>query len=154
EAEAAALPEQSPMINTDGLARIMEVLTDAERNLRDAPSKKIFIEVALIKAMQARNSVSIDVVLKRLQQLRGESNSADAPSHGSASQNVNRAGEFKLAEVATAAPMPAQAPVAAAASPIDANLEALWRNVIDAVGRVSPFARSYLLEAHPVSFEK
>src|SRR5262249_18278367 len=88
EAEAAALPEQSPMINTDGLARIMEVLTDAERNLRDAPSKKIFIEVALIKAMQARNSVSIDVVLKRLQQLRGESNSADAPSHGSASQNV------------------------------------------------------------------
>src|SRR5439155_12706332 len=54
EAETTALPEQSALVNPDGLARIMELLTDAEGRLRDAPSKKIFIEVSLIKAMRAR----------------------------------------------------------------------------------------------------
>jgi hypothetical protein len=33
----------------------------------------------------------------------------------------------------------------------DAKLEELWALVIEAVGRASPFTRSYLLEAHPVS---
>jgi len=33
-----------------------------------------------------------------------------------------------------------------------ADLDNLWAKVLEAVGRVSPFARSYLLEAHAVSF--
>jgi hypothetical protein len=35
-----------------------------------------------------------------------------------------------------------------------ADLEALWSQLIDAAGRASPFMRTYLLEAHPVSFER
>jgi len=34
------------------------------------------------------------------------------------------------------------------------DLAELWKNVLEAVGRVSPFARTYLLEAHPVSLAK
>ena len=30
----------------------------------------------------------------------------------------------------------------------------LWKNLVEAVGRVSPFTRGYLIDAHPVSFEK
>src|SRR6476646_7265914 len=48
EAEAASLKEEATLINTDGLTRIMDVLTDSESRLRDAASKKIFIEVALL----------------------------------------------------------------------------------------------------------
>jgi DNA polymerase-3 subunit gamma/tau len=33
-------------------------------------------------------------------------------------------------------------------------LQELWRHLLDAVGRISAFTRSYLLEAHPVSFAK
>jgi DNA polymerase-3 subunit gamma/tau len=33
-------------------------------------------------------------------------------------------------------------------------LELLWAKVVEAVGRVSPFTKTYLLEAHPVSFVK
>jgi DNA polymerase-3 subunit gamma/tau len=40
---------------------------------------------------------------------------------------------------------------AAAAAPAK-DLGPLWEQVVDAVSRVSPFTRSYLLEAHPVSF--
>src|SRR5881394_2618107 len=70
EADAASLKEQASMISTDSLTRVMEVLTDAESRLRDAASKKIFVEVTLLKVIQARAAVSIDEVLQRLQELR------------------------------------------------------------------------------------
>ena len=34
------------------------------------------------------------------------------------------------------------------------NLAGLWTRLIEAVGRVSPFTRSYLVDANPVSFDK
>jgi hypothetical protein len=34
------------------------------------------------------------------------------------------------------------------------DLPELWSRLVDAVGRVSPFTRGYLIDAHPVSFEK
>ena len=71
EAEVAALKEQSALANTGSLTRILEVLTDAELRLRDAASKKILVEVTLLKAIEARNAVSLDSVLKQLNQLRG-----------------------------------------------------------------------------------
>jgi hypothetical protein len=43
---------------------------------------------------------------------------------------------------------------AAEASPGQPNLDQLWSQIVDAVGRASPFTRSYLLEAHPVSFTR
>src|ERR1017187_1901502 len=72
EAEVVALKEQSALANTDAFTRILEVLADAELRLRDAASKKIFIEVALLKAIEARNALSLDAVLKQLNQLRGQ----------------------------------------------------------------------------------
>jgi len=36
--------------------------------------------------------------------------------------------------------------------PQEAALADLWAKLLEAVGRVSPFTRSYLLEGHPVSF--
>jgi hypothetical protein len=37
---------------------------------------------------------------------------------------------------------------------ISADLSQLWAKLVEAVGRVSPFTRSYLVDANPVSFEK
>jgi hypothetical protein len=34
------------------------------------------------------------------------------------------------------------------------NLVDLWSNLVEAVGRTSPFTRGYLIDAHPVSFER
>ena len=72
EAEVAALKEQSALANTESLTRILEVLTDREIRLRDAASKKILLEVTLLKAIEARNTVSLDSVLKQLNQLRNQ----------------------------------------------------------------------------------
>src|SRR5262249_28642063 len=73
EAERASLGQQAALVNSDGLTRIMDVLTDAESRLREAASKKIFTEVALLKAIQARDAVSVDALLKQLQQWRAGS---------------------------------------------------------------------------------
>jgi DNA polymerase-3 subunit gamma/tau len=167
EAEAASLKEQSAMADTNALTRIMEVLAGAEIRLRDAASKKILLEVTLLKAIEARNAVSIDSVLKRLQDLRegkgGEVTSlpafSPAPESGPKPFRAERAQLHSPSRTEIASPQPnpepsAPAPAALAESPVSDDLETLWARLVEAVGRASPFTRSYLLEAHPVSFAK
>jgi DNA polymerase-3 subunit gamma/tau len=148
EAEIAALKEQSALANSESFTRILEVFADAELNLRDAASKKIFLEVALLKAIEARGAISIDSVLKQLNQLRGGGNSPATIS--SASQQT-----ASSAKPVTKVHQEMAAPVALhEAQPVSADLSELWTKLIEAVGRVSPFTRSYLVDANPVSFEK
>ncbi len=167
EAEASALGEQAKMADSGAMTRIMEVFTDAESRLRDAVSKKILLEVALLKAIEARNAVSLDAVLKRLQELReggASSQPTPAPAVAAPSQ-VPRPAAPPVSHAAPAAlpakPAPAPAPMALAESvtpiapvPGDGSLDTLWAQLVDAVGRASTFTRSYLLEAHPVSIAK
>jgi len=141
EAEVTALKEQSALASTESLTRILEVLTDSEFRLRDTASRKISIEVALLKAIESRNTVNLDLVLKQLNQLRGGVGTgvlaAPAPPVP------------KIQAVAAAQPVAfAEAPAASA------DLTELWTKIVEAVGRVSPFTRSYLTDANPVSFEK
>ena len=156
EAEASTLATQAALANSDGLTRVMETLTQTETGLRDAASKRIFIEVALIKAIEARNSVSIDSVLKRLNELRGDAGvaaSAPAPTPVMA-----RTSPSVPAPKAASAPAPVVettvVPSAGTAAAGDVDLQSLWSRLVEAIGRASPFARSYFIEAHPVSFTK
>ncbi len=173
ETEAAGLKDQSSQADAEILTRIMEVLTDAEGKLRDAASKKIFIEVTLLKAIQARNATSIDTVLKQLQQLRSEGGGSRPPAVPSTAPAQDRPPEATRTaivspSVAAAAkaeakppppPLPATEPSAAGeqpflAAPSNGDLVSLWHNLLEAVGRASPFTRNYLIEAHPVSLAK
>src|SRR5271157_1376643 len=147
EAEGAALKEQSARIQSDALTRIMEVLTDCEGRLRDTASKKILVEVTLLKMIEARHAVSIDAVLKQLQQLRAEAG-AGAPDAAAPRQPAPTP-PAKAAPARTAAE-----PVAAATSAAETELEQLWAGLVEAVGRASPFVRTYFTEAHPVSLAK
>ena len=153
EAEAAAIERQSPLITVDALTRIMEVLTDAEGRLRDAASKKIFVEVALLRAIEARNAVSIDTLLKQLQAIRSGDSSTPSASRP-ATQRPAAAPSPAVSRTSVSvetAPPPPPAPIAAAPA---ADLQPLWQQLLDAVGRASTFTRSYLSDAHPLSFEK
>jgi DNA polymerase-3 subunit gamma/tau len=171
ESEVASLKEQSALAETDALTRVMDVLTEAEGRLRDAASKKIFVEVVLLRAIQARNAVSIDAVLAKLQQLRGNSGGnsggnlgetkpavAASPAAASAKAQPARA---TVAEPSPAPPAkatqacidPATPAVAATAAHGTVDLAGLWTSLVEAAGRASSFTRSYLIEAHPVALE-
>lgn len=73
DAEAAVFQEQSARTTVEALTRVMETLADGENRLRDAVSKKIYVEVTLLKAIQSRQAMSLDAVLRQLNQLRGTS---------------------------------------------------------------------------------
>lgn len=163
EAEASSLKEQAALANPESLTRILEVLTDSELRLRDAASKKILLEVTLLKAIEARKALNLDAVLKQLNQLRGQRGTGGTPSptQVEAAPVVERrsptrresetwdqhAGSEAGAPISTSA-------IPAVASPVSADLAELWNKLIEAVGRASPFTRSYLVDANPVSLEK
>ena len=151
EAEVAALKEQSALANTESLTRILEVFADTELRLRDAASKKILVEVALLKAIEARSAISIDSVLKQLNQMRGGGNAAATAALPSAAPAARPA----IAKSHTAHQETAAAPATPAGMPVfSADLAEMWTKLVEAVSRVSPFIRTYLLEAYPASFDK
>ena len=72
EAEMAALTAQVSRIEAEQLTFILDTLSQADNRQRDAANKRIFLEVTLLKAIQARESVSIESVIKHLHELRDE----------------------------------------------------------------------------------
>jgi DNA polymerase-3 subunit gamma/tau len=176
EAEAAALAEQAKLAGVEGLTRILEVLGDADLRLRDTTSKKILIEVALLRAIEARSALSLDTVLKQLEQLRAQSERgqgvslptpAPVPAPGprpfraeTAAATPQAVARYPSAPAPEPPPMLSDAGVQAGAQnapPARApagDLGPLWASLLEAVGRASPFTRTYLAEAHPVSLNK
>jgi DNA polymerase III gamma/tau subunit len=171
EAELEAIARQTESLGIDQVQRIMETLAECEWKLRDAASKKIVVEIALLKAIEARSSMSIDAVLKQLNQLRqsGEDGipvAAPAPAPARKPVATKPAPAPKPEPAATARtappaaepePEPVSASARSEAQPATSkgtdDLEGLWQKVVDAAGKASPFVRTYLLEAHPVSFD-
>ena len=176
EGEAASLKENAPIARADALTRILEVLTESEGRMREAASKKIYLEVAFFKALQARNAMGLDAVLQQLKQLRSGAAPTVASPAAAASRGTASAPISKPAVVPAPAPVVVRSSVPAAASAVTANpsspamapeaglepaktlplaaagsMEALWPQLLEAVGRVSQFTRSYLVEAFPVS---
>jgi DNA polymerase III subunit gamma/tau len=189
EAEAATLRAQISETTPDAITRIMEVLADAEGRLRDAASKKIFMELTLLRAIEARNATSIDTVLKKLKELRngGPTDGSGAgaatptaapkiaaPSRPPAAAERTAAIEQPSAIVDVVREVSIQSPTAveeresfsmagtvlsSSSNSINAEanrekLEQIWDQLVEAVGRVSPFMKSYLLESHPVGLSK
>ena len=171
ENDRAALTSQANGLTVDALTRILDVLAETEERLGRAASKKILVEVALLKAIQARGATNLDAVLQQLYALRDEAGAGAAPaaasprmestppalapaSNGPATQLAETPVPPQRPDVAPELEMaPAPVPAAPAASAAD-NLTGIWDKVLEAVGRVSPFVRSYLLQARPMAMNQ
>ncbi len=166
EAELAALVSQSARIETEQLTRVLEVLSYAEGRQRDSASKRIFLEVTLLKAIQAREASSLDAVLKQLRALREGAGPAPAPALRTpvadpvpaptpvaTSAPVPVQATTPAAEVPKAAPAPAAPPPAAA--PVHTlsggeNADGIWRGLVAAFAN-EPMFRSQLSAGQPQS---
>ncbi len=91
EEAVADLARRASGVETGTLLTILEILSESESSLRWAVSKRIALELALIRALRAARGVSIETVLERLaamrESLEGGSGSPD-PGSG-----AGRAGE-------------------------------------------------------------
>ena len=72
EAESEAIRTQVKMTNSESLTRIMEIFSDGEGRMRDVASKKILLEIAVVRAVESRHALNLDSVLTRIQDLRKE----------------------------------------------------------------------------------
>ncbi len=170
EADLAALQTQATRTTPDAVARMMEVLTEAEGRLREVLSKKIALEVALWKAIQTRQAVRLDTVLDRLQALRHSTAEAPAttpapPAATSASPPPpptradlpDPAADSALHETPPPADAP-RAPEAEAAAPAPSadpatDLAGWWSGFLEAVRAASVLLHAHLQRAFPVSFQ-
>jgi len=143
ESEKEALAAQSELTDVAALGRILEVLTDCEIRLRDAASKKILVEVSLLKAVQAAGAMSLDDVLDKLQELRG--GSAPATTTAPAKKPAAKVQSEPVKQITVASP-PSPAPDAG-------SIQSLWPELIREASDIQPFAAGYLDEAHPVSLQ-
>ncbi len=101
DAEWTALQSQSKQVDSQALGRVLDVLSTAESRLREAPSKRIFLEVTVLKALEALNAVSLESVLKQLKAMREAG--SDLPSAPTTSTAASR-------PKAPAAPAPSPVP--------------------------------------------
>ena len=148
EVEATALQSGAKLANEQALARVLDVLTDCEGRLRLATSKKILIEVSLLKAAQAKAAQGIDEVLAQLQKLRDN----EPPP---AAQVPAGAPKPALEPSAPAKPIPKDAPPPTVDKPAETvDLQAIWAQLTAAASKASPFMQTYFQQAHAVSFSK
>lgn len=156
DTEADALRQQSGLVSTEALTHILETLSDAELRLRNAASKKILLEVALLRAIEARQTVSLDAVLKQLNLLREQAGVSPHPPASAPPETPPAPAPRKDVPPplpAGPAPSTASRPAKTGAALSGEKLATLWGQLLETAGQASPFIRTYLLEAHPVSLE-
>ncbi len=128
EAEKSALADQANHTDSHAVSRILEILTDCEMQLRNATSKKILVEISLVKAIQAGSAMSLNDVLDKLKKLRVEggceSTTPDAKSKSAVPTNnsaaVSRAKAKSTARVA--------------APTVSVNMPELWVTMMAGLG--------------------
>jgi DNA polymerase-3 subunit gamma/tau len=154
ESEAAELKQQASLAPPDAVTRVLEVLTTAEGQFRDAIARKIFLEVTFLKAIQARNAVSLDAVLKQLERLGHEAGGTGSPpevSTPTASPKAPKPAPKTAAAASppsSSAPTPPTVPVAMPSSAPTADVQpgALWDQIVSGA---SPLTRAALAAAQP-----
>jgi len=144
EAEKSALADQAKHTDSHEVSRILEVFADCEMQLRNATSKKILVEVSLIKAIEAGSTMSLNDVLCKLQQLRDEGVSkVSAPV-----TKPNRA--VTARETTTAPKKTAKHDSTAASVSNPSDMLEMWVAMMAGLGA---FTKSYFVEAYPLSLE-
>jgi DNA polymerase-3 subunit gamma/tau len=162
DAQLAELKAVAETTDADALLNIVDLLGAAEGRVRWSPAKKIVLETTLLKAIRVRDGVGVDALIKKLNDLKrgspgGGAVAASRPAPVAAKRETKPAVKKLEAHEPGApfAPRPSAAsPQAAvpAAEPA-ADLAAVWQAVIERVGQASPFIKSHLVDARPISFD-
>jgi len=125
--ERELLKAQAGRVDSDTVLRILDVFTATEGRLRYALTKRVFFEIALVKAIKAREAASIDIILKKLNHLKSAS---------------------PAATVVPAPPRPAPS-----APTFSASLDEAWSHAVEHLGKVSPLVKTYLVGSRPLRLQ-
>jgi DNA polymerase-3 subunit gamma/tau len=144
------LERSSDLIETDRLLELIDQFAAAEGRMKWAPNKKLHFEVAVIKAIQALNQVTLNQVIENLSALR-DGKQTSTP---------------RVAERNSATPAPA-APIKSAprdaeqhgrdaratrdAAPL--NIKEAWSKTVEQIRTRRPLIRSWVEAATPLELD-
>ncbi len=129
----SSLGEEAGLIETGRLLELIEQFAEAESRMKWVPNKKLHFEVAVIKAIQTLNQVTLDEVIENLSALRNRGGPASPPPRLPA--------KASLAQPASAAQeKPATAP--------NEDMSAVWSTVVQLAGSRRPLIKPWLENAH------
>ena len=164
-----ALQTQAAAIETDRLLELIDQFAAAEGRMKWAPNKKLHFEVAVIKAIQTLEQVTLNQVIENLSALREGKAPAGKPPTASAPRAPVPAPrpEVKAPPPQKEAPRtpPADAPATKSATPAAAakpsavaesepaadddatDVEALWEKAVDQIRARRPLIRGWIESA-------
>lgn len=125
EAELAALNAQVSKIDAEQLTFVLDTLSQADNRQRDAANKRIFLEVTLLKAIQARDSVSVESVIKHLHELRDEVLAEAGGTAAAQPKPTPRSSAVAAVSAPVTTPPPAAKPAAPTPPPAPAAVPAM-----------------------------
>jgi DNA polymerase-3 subunit gamma/tau len=137
ETELDLLRAQAQRIDSDAVLRVIDALAATEGKLRYALSKRILFEIAVVKAIKAREAVSLDALLKKLNELKGAGVVAAVPA--ATGLTPSRARSVSAAETAVATTL--------------VSLSDAWAYAVEHLGKVTPLAKTYLVGARPLRMQ-
>jgi DNA polymerase III subunit gamma/tau len=135
DSEIELLQAQAKRVDCDAVLRIIDALAAAEGRLRYALSKRVFFEIALVKAIKARDMVGIDGVLKKLNELKGQ------------------AGGSTIGTPAPARTLVVHEKPAESRASASVSLEEAWEYAVEHLGKVVPIAKTYLVGTRPLGLQ-
>ena len=148
DTELDLLKKQASRIDADAVLRIIDALAGAEGRLRYALSKRIYFEIALVRAIKSREMIGLEGVLKKLNELKGQLAPATDEEPAPLPPPARSPSAPAVSRPPAAAPTPPPAPLPPAASWADA-----WAYAVEHLGKVTPLAKTYLVGTQPLSFQ-
>jgi DNA polymerase-3 subunit gamma/tau len=142
DTEIALLRAQAQQTDSDAALRIIDALAAAEGRLRYALSKRVFFEIALVKAIKARDMVGIDGLLKKLNELKGQ------VVIGASTVSLPVVRETRVNQPAAPAPQRDRSEMPSVDSSV--SVEDAWAYAVEHLGKVTPIAKSYLVSTRPL----
>jgi DNA polymerase-3 subunit gamma/tau len=143
DTDLTLLKQQAQRIGSDAVLRMIDALAAAEGRLRYALSKRVFFEIALVRAIKAREMTGIDGVLKKLNELKDglpavprRSPDTSVGATGTALQDRGREG---------APTKEVRERRAAYQSHSSSSLDEAWEYAVEHLGKVTPLAKTYLV---------
>jgi DNA polymerase-3 subunit gamma/tau len=138
DTELAVLKTQAQRVDSDAVLRLIDALAGAEGRLRYALSKRVLFEIAVVRAIKARQMVGIDVVLQKLNALKV---GLPAPPRGSD------------LPVATGKAAPALVPGVDATPTAASSIEEAWQYAVEHLGKIRALAKNNLVGARLVGLQ-
>ena len=150
DTELGLLKSQAKRIDSDAVLRMIDAFAAAEGRLRYALSKRIFFEIALVKAIKARQMTGIEGVLKKLSELKGQ-----LAGRGNPDTRVGAMGTPLTQETRGkyTAPQHSTTPPLHHSTTSSASLDEAWDYAVEHLGKVTPLAKTYLVGTRPLGLQ-